>query len=77
MEDGPKIGMVLVFGENGELYIEGDAHIDSYNWNPNTNELYLSMVDAAGVLSVRGNMVKGAVAVWTLGENMRVELKKL
>ena len=76
MNEGPKVGMVLVFGENGELYIEGDAHIDSYSWNPSTNELYLSMVGQTGLFQARG-MVSGSEAAWSLGEEFRVMLKKL
>lgn len=76
MKEGPQVGMVLVFGQNGELYIEGDASLDSYNWNPDTNELYLSMVGQTGLLQARG-MESGSVAAWSLGEEFRVMLKKL
>lgn len=77
MEDGPKVGMVLVFGQNGELYIEGDAHLDSYRWNSSTKELYISMIDATGTLQYDGNLASGTQAVWSLGQEMSVQLRKL
>jgi len=77
MDEGPKVGMVLVFGQNGELYIEGDAHLDSYSWNSSTKQLYISMINETGTLDYSGNLASGTEAVWSLGDQMSVNLRKL
>ena len=76
MNEGPQVGMVLVFGQNGELYIEGDAHLDSYRWNSSTKQLYISMINATGTLDYSGNLVSGTQAVWSF-DQMSVNLRKL
>lgn len=77
MDEGPKVGMVLVFGQNGELYVEGDPHIGSYRWTSSSKQLYISMIDETGTLSYSGNLASGTEAVWSLGQEMSVQLRKL
>lgn len=77
MDEGPKVGMVLVFGQNGELYVEGDPHVGSYRWTSSSKQLYISMIDETGTLSYSGNLASGTEAVWSLGQEMSVQLRKL
>lgn len=77
MDEGPKVGMVLVFGQNGELYVEGDPHVGSYRWTSSSKQLYISMIDETGTLQYDGNLASGTQAVWSLGQEMSVQLRKL
>lgn len=77
MDEGPKVGMVLVFGQNGELYVEGDPHVGSYRWTSSSKQLYISMIDETGTLNYSGNLAYGTQAVWSLGQEMSVQLRKL
>ncbi len=77
MDEGPKVGMVLVFGQNGELYVEGDSHVGSYRWTSSSKQLYISMIDETGTLQYDGNLASGTQAVWSLGQEMSVNLRKL
>ena len=74
-EQGPDVGGILVFGDAGELYVEGDYKIGSYSYNSSTQELYISMIDATGTLETTG-WTTGSTATFTLG-GIYVTLQKL
>ena len=78
MDEGPKVGMVLVFGQNGELYIEGDPHYSNYALDNTTLKLTIKDRVMEGGFEV-GNMVSGAKGTWTgnvNGREMTIELEK-
>ena len=74
--DGPEIGMVMVFGESGELYIEGQPDIDFYAWDSSSNQLYLDLIDETGSFTTTGGWSAGAVGTFSLG-SYYVKLQKL
>ena len=53
---GAPVGSVMVFGNNGEMYTEGDPHIDAYSYSGNTLTLRLSGGGQfGGTVSFSGN----------------------
>lgn len=53
---GAPVGSVMVFGNNGEMYTEGDPHIDAYSYSGNTLTLRLSGGEQfIGTVSFSGN----------------------
>lgn len=53
---GAPVGRVMVFGNNGEMYTEGDPHIDAYSYSGNTLTLRLSGGEQfIGTVSFSGN----------------------
>ena len=53
---GAPVGSVMVFGNNGEMYTEGDPHIDAYSYSGNTLTLRLSGGEQfIGTVSINGN----------------------
>ena len=53
---GAPVGSVMVFGNNGEMYTEGDPHIDAYSYSDNTLTLRLSGGEQfIGTVSINGN----------------------
>lgn len=53
---GAPVGSVMVFGNNGEMYTEGDPHIDAYSYSGNTLTLKLSGGEQfIGTVSINGN----------------------
>jgi len=53
---GAPVGRVMVFGNNGEMYTEGDPHIDAYSYSGNTLTLRLSGGEQfIGTVSINGN----------------------
>ena len=53
---GAPVGRVMVFGNNGEMYTEGDPHIDAYSYSGNTLTLRLSGGGQfGGTVSFSGN----------------------
>ena len=54
--EGAPVGRVMVFGNNGEMYTEGDPHIDAYSYSGNTLTLRLSGGGQfGGTVSFSGN----------------------
>jgi hypothetical protein len=54
--EGAPVGSVMVFGNNGEMYTEGDPHIDAYSYSGNTLTLMLSGGQQfGGTVSINGN----------------------
>ena len=54
--EGAPVGSVMVFGNNGEMYTEGDPHIDAYSYSGNTLTLRLSGGEQfIGTVSINGN----------------------
>ncbi|MBR2253986.1 MAG: hypothetical protein IJ895_06200 [Prevotella sp.] len=54
--EGAPVGRVMVFGNNGEMYTEGDPHIDAYSYSGNTLTLKLSGGEQfIGTVSINGN----------------------
>lgn len=54
--EGAPVGRVMVFGNNGEMYTEGDPHIDAYSYSGNTLTLMLSGGQQfGGTVSINGN----------------------
>jgi hypothetical protein len=54
--EGAPVGRVMVFGNNGEMYTEGDPHIDAYSYSGNTLTLSLSGGEQLiGTVSINGN----------------------
>ena len=54
--EGAPVGSVMVFGNNGEMYTEGDPHIDAYSYSSNTLTLMLSGGQQfIGTVSINGN----------------------
>lgn len=54
--EGAPVGSVMVFGNNGEMYTEGDPHIDAYSYSGNTLTLSLSGGEQfIGTVSINGN----------------------
>ena len=54
--EGAPVGRVMVFGNNGEMYTEGDPHIDAYSYSGNTLTLRLSGGEQfIGTVSFSGN----------------------
>ena len=54
--EGAPVGRVMVFGNNGEMYTEGDPHIDAYSYSGNTLTLRLSGGEQfIGTVSINGN----------------------
>ena len=43
MNDGPSVGEVIVFNSQGEMYTEGDAHVNNYTYSGN---------DSGGTLNI-------------------------
>lgn len=39
MQDGPEVGSVIVF-DNGQMYVEGDAHYNGYGYSNNSLAIY-------------------------------------
>lgn len=53
---GAPVGRVMVFGNNDEMYTEGDPHIDAYSYSGNTLTLRLSGgKQFIGTVSINGN----------------------
>ena len=78
--DGPDVGTVMVFGEGGELYNEGDQDIDFYAWDSSSNQLYLDLIDETGTFTTTGGWSTGAVGTFSFsmdGGNYYVKLRKL
>jgi hypothetical protein len=54
--EGAPVGRVMVFGNNDEMYTEGDPHIDAYSYSGNTLTLRLSGGEQfIGTVSINGN----------------------
>ena len=54
--EGAPVARVMVFGNNGEMYTEGDPHIDAYSYSGNTLTLRLSGGEQfIGTVSINGN----------------------
>jgi hypothetical protein len=54
---GPPVGEVMVFGNNNEFYIEGDAHFNTYTYSGNTLTINLSEDGPmSGSLSISGKI---------------------
>jgi len=54
--EAPMLDKIMVFGKDGELYIEGDPHIDSYTYNSNTKKLKMVFPDDDGSVVVEGTV---------------------
>ena len=54
--DAPMLGKILVFGKDGELYIEGDPHIDSYTYNSTTKKIKMVFPDGDDSVVVEGTV---------------------
>ena len=54
--DAPMLGKILVFGKDGELYIEGDPHIDSYTYNSTTKKIKMVFPDGDASVVVEGTV---------------------
>lgn len=52
---GAPVGRVLVFGNNNELYMEGDPHIDSYTYSGNTLSMDFGDTKFSGTVNISGN----------------------
>lgn len=52
---GPTVGRVMVFGNNGELYTEGDPYIDSYSYQNGKLTLIMGEEQVVGDLNISGN----------------------
>ena len=52
---GAPVGRVLVFGNNDELYMEGDPHIDSYTYSGNTLSMDFGDTKFSGTVNISGN----------------------
>ncbi|MBQ8059508.1 MAG: hypothetical protein IJ199_06770, partial [Prevotella sp.] len=52
---GDPVGRVLVFGNNNELYMEGDPHIDSYTYSGNTLSMDFGDTKFSGTVNISGN----------------------
>ena len=52
---GAPVGRVLVFGNNNELYMEGDPHIDSYTYSGNTLSMDFGDKKFSGTVNISGN----------------------
>ena len=49
---GAPVGRVLVFGNNNELYMEGDPHIDSYTYSGNTLSMDFGDTKFSGTVNI-------------------------
>lgn len=54
--DAPMLGKILVFGKDGELYKEGDPHIDSYTYNSSTKKIKMVFPDGDDSVVVEGTV---------------------
>ena len=52
---GAPVGRVLVFGNNNELYMEGDPHIDSYTYSGNNLSMDFGDTKFSGTVNISGN----------------------
>lgn len=52
---GAPVGGVMVFGNNNELYTEGDPHIDSYTYSGNTLSMDFGDMKFSGTVNISGN----------------------
>ena len=69
--EGAPVGRVMVFGNNGEMYTEGDPHIDAYSYSGNTLAITLSGGGQfGGTVSFSGNTATLS------GEGMTATLQK-
>ena len=77
--DGPSVGDVIVFGANGEMYLEGDPHIYGYSMLQSVLNIILEEDGTmSGVLTTSG-WTTGSTASWVMTQNsgMRLDLVKL
>ena len=67
---GAPVGRVLVFGNNNELYMEGDPHIDSYTYSGNTLSMDFGDTKFSGTVNISGNTATFS------GDSMTATLQK-
>lgn len=78
--NGPSVGEVMVFGNDGELYVEGDYKTISYDWNTTTNRLIIHLQEDGDMpATVQANgWTTGSTATVTIdGGKGTLTLKKL
>lgn len=79
-DHGPTLGRIIVFANNGEMYIEGDPHYDSYEWKPSERKLTLYIGDETMIGTLDGGFATGDYAVFNMGndtDSPYVKIKKL
>ena len=77
--NGPRVGEVMVFGNDRELYIEGDYKTISYDWNATTNRLIIHLQedgDKSATVQTNG-WTAGSTATVTIDSGGTLTLKKL
>ena len=74
-EGNMPIGEVMVFGNNNELYQEGDSHVMSYNYSGNTLTINLEEDGPmSGPLSISGK--KATFKITMKGQEVTISLEK-
>ena len=71
MQDGPEVGSVVVF-DNGQMYVEGDAHYNYYGYSNNSLAIYFE----EGPMTVDVVFSENRVTVVSEGSNL-LSLEKL
>ena len=73
VEDMP-VGEVLVFGNNNELYVEGDTHAQTYNYSGNTLTINLEDGNISGSVTFSGSNATFTVNIG--GKNYKTYLQR-
>lgn len=72
--EGAPVGTVFVFGNAGELYMEGDPHVGSYSYSGNTLSLTLSNGPSiTGTLTISGGQATYVGTATMEGLQMSIE----
>ena len=76
MNDGPSVGEVIVFNSEGEMYIEGDAHVNHYTYSGNDSGGTLNIeLDKDG--EVPGTLtISNGIATFEVGGQPAIVLQK-
>ena len=76
MNDGPSVGEVIVFNSEGEMYIEGDAHVNHYTYSGNDSGGTLNIeLDKDG--DIPGTLtISNGIATFEVGGQPAIVLQK-
>lgn len=74
--DGPSVGEVIVFSSEGEMYIEGDAHVNHYTYSGNNSGGTLNIeLDKDG--DIPGTLtISNGIATFEVGGQPAIVLQK-
>ena len=76
MNDGPSVGEVIVFNSEGEMYTEGDAHVNHYTYSGNNSGGTLNIeLDKDG--DIPGTLtISNGIATFEVGGQPAIVLQK-